>query len=123
MSVLRRARLHEGSFVPGWTVRRTWLLAAVLLSGAFLIGLLLSSRVDLAGLLIVGPCCALLTGRWTVTALMGGLAVGGSVIIATVHRASTAEQLTFVAAVALASLVNALAARWIAVHAVRRARG
>jgi hypothetical protein len=35
----------------------------------------IGSRLILIGLLIVGPCCALLTGRWVITGVTGGFAL------------------------------------------------
>jgi hypothetical protein len=36
----------------------------VICGAGFLVGLLAAPRVDLTGLLIEAPCCALLTGHW-----------------------------------------------------------
>ena len=118
MSLLRRARAYEGTFVPGWSVRRVWLLSLALCIAVFLIGLLSASRVDLTGLFIVGPCCALLTGRWERTAATGVVALGCALLlVGFVNGASEEERLVFTSAVGLVALSTTLAAAWIERHA------
>ena len=113
----RRWRALEGSFVAGWTVRRIWLLSVVLCAGAFFLGLLAASRVDLTGLLIVGPCCALLTGRWVRTAVSGALALGAGLALGAVDTgAGHAGHAAFLAAVGIAALADTLAAAWLERH-------
>ena len=41
----------------------------------------LGNRVILIGLLIVGPCCVVLTGRWVPTALTGLWVTGLAVVL------------------------------------------
>ena len=111
---MRRAQNYEGTFVPGWSVKRLWRLSLALCVAVFLIGLLAAPRADLTGLLIVGPCCALLTGRWMRTAVTGIIAVGAALILAVFARGtSSAERLAFISAVGLVALVNTLTAAWI----------
>ena len=43
MAMPRRWRALEGSFIPGWTVRRIRLLSVELCAGVFLLGLLAAS--------------------------------------------------------------------------------
>ncbi len=118
MSLLRRARGYEGTFVPGWSVKRVWLLSVALCMAVLLIGLVAAPKVDLSGLLIVGPCCALLTGRWVRTAATGIVALAGALLLAGVAKgASGEERLLFTAAVGLVALLNTLAAVWIERHA------
>ena len=117
MSILWRARSYEGTFVPGWSVKRLWRLSVVLCVGVFLIGLLAAPRVDLTGLLIVGPCCALLTGRWIRTAATGVVAVGAALLLAAVtNGTSGAEGVAFISAVGFVALINTLAAVLIERH-------
>ena len=66
--------------MPGWPVRKLWVLG---LAVSFIVAAAdaaLGHRAVLIGLLMVGPCCVVLTGRWVPTALTGlwvtGLAVG-----------------------------------------------
>lgn len=114
MSILRRAQNYEGTFVPGWSVKRLWRLSMVLCVGVLVIALLAAPRVDLTGLLIIGPCCALLTGRWMRTAVTGIVAVGAALLLAVVaNGAGSAERLVFISAVGFVALVNTLTAAWI----------
>ncbi len=100
--------------MPGWTVRRVWLLSLALCAGAFLLGLLAASRVDLTGLLMVGPCCALLTGRWARTAVTGILALGAALALGAVATdGGRAGHASFLAALGSAVLANMLAAAWL----------
>jgi hypothetical protein len=80
----------------------------------FLLPLLAASWVDLTGLLIVGPCCALLTGRWTRTTATGIVAVGAALLLAVVADGTgSAERLAFISAVGFVGLVSTLTAAWI----------
>jgi hypothetical protein len=107
--------------VPGWTVRRIWLLSVVLSAWVFFLGLLAASRVDLTGLLIVGPCCALLTGRWVRTAVSGALALSAGLALGAVATgAGHAGHAAFLAAVGSAALANTLAAAWLERHLGRQ---
>lgn len=108
---MRRAQNYEGTSVPGWSVKRLWRLSMVLCVGVFLIALLAAPRVDLTGLLIIGPCCALLTGRWIRTALTGVVAALLLAVVA--NGPGSAERLAFISAVGFVALVNTLTAAWI----------
>ena len=107
--------------MPGWTVWRIWLLSVVLCAGVFFLGLLAESRVDLTGLLIVGPCCALLTGRWVRTAVSGAPALGAGLALGAIATgAGHAGHAAFLAAVGIGALANTLAAAWLERHLGRR---
>jgi cation:H+ antiporter len=99
------------SLLPGWPVRRLWILGLALSVAVAAADAALGSRLVLIGLLIVGPCCVLLTGRWVPTGLTGLWAVGLAVILGVPDGIwGTATHLAFltaVAAVALASTVTA----------------
>lgn len=88
-----------------------WSVAAllgVLISG---VDALLGHRVILIGLLIIVPCCALLTGRWTHTALGGSLAVGTAVALGVPDRIwGTATHFASIGAVATVTLIATLSA-------------
>ena len=75
-----RSRGGQESLLAGWPVRRLWVLGLEISVIVAAIDAMLGNRVILMGLLIIGPCCVLLTGRWVPTALTGlwvtGLAVG-----------------------------------------------
>lgn len=67
--------------LAGWPVTRLWVLG---LEGSFIVAAvdaILGNRVILIGLLIVGPCCVVLTGRWVPTALTGLWVTGLAVVL------------------------------------------
>lgn len=66
--------------LPGWTTRRLWALGLAL-SCATAGDAVLGHHVVLIRLLIVGPCCVLLTGRWVPTGLTGLWVTGLAVIL------------------------------------------
>jgi hypothetical protein len=83
--------------LPGWSIGRLWRLSlisrgVVAASGPHLI---------LIGLLITGPVCALLTGRWALTAAASCLAVALGVTLGVPDQIfATVTQYLFLAAVA-----------------------
>ena len=113
MALSRQLRASEGTFVPGWSVRRVWRLSLVLCAGALAVGLLAAPVVDLAGLMVAGPCCALLTGRWIRTAATALLALVSAVVVSLVADGTELERIAFVVAVGLAAATNTIAAVWI----------
>ena len=56
------------SLLPGYSAGRLWKLSFILCSVVAACDAASGPRLILIGLLIVGPCCALLTGRWALTA-------------------------------------------------------
>jgi hypothetical protein len=113
VSVLRRSRALEGTFVSGWSVRRVWLLSLIVCAAAFVLALLMMRRVDLAGLLIAGPSCALLTGRWARTAATGVVALTGALLLALAASTAGPEHWVFSVAVGVVAAVDTLAAAWL----------
>jgi cation:H+ antiporter len=102
------------SLLPGRPAGRIWalgmVLAAVVAAGDAAAG----HRVVLIGLLIVGPCTALLTGRWLPTALTGAWACGLAVLLGLPDGIwATATHLAFVSAVAAVAVVATAAAAFI----------
>jgi hypothetical protein len=75
----------------------------------------------LTGLPIVGPCCGVLTGRWSRTALLATWAVVLAVVLgfADGPRATVAH-LAFLAAVVVVGLVSTLSAAFIQWFTSRR---
>jgi len=72
---------------------------------------LLGHRVVLIGLLIIGPCCALLTGRWVPTALTGLWVIGLAVILGVPDGIwGTTTHLAFLGAVIVVALATTVAA-------------
>ena len=67
----------------------------------------LGHRVVLIGLLIIGPCCVLLTGRWAPTMLTGLWVIGMAVVLGLPDDIwATATHLVFLGAVAVVALAN-----------------
>jgi cation:H+ antiporter len=105
-------RLGQESLLAGWPVTRLWVLG---LAASFIVAAIdaaLGNRVILMGLLIVGPCCVVLTGRWVPTALTGLWVTGLAVVLGLPDgiwgTAIFFIWLTAVAVVALASTVAAV---------------
>jgi len=74
-------RLGQGSLLAGWPARRLWTLGLGTSLIVAAIDAALGNRAVLIGLLIVGPCCVVLTGRWVPTALTGLWAIGLAVAL------------------------------------------
>ena len=97
--------------LPGWPVGRLWtlsLLLPVLVAG---VDAALGPVVVLIGLLIVGPCSALLTGRWLPTALTGLWVISLATVLGIPDGIwASPTHLAFVTAVASVALVATAAA-------------
>jgi cation:H+ antiporter len=106
------ARLRgRESLLPGWPAHRLWALGIASTALVAAVDALLGNRVVLIGLLIVGPCCALLTGRWVPTASTAGLAIGLAVLLGVPDGIwASAAHLEFVGAVVVVALANTAAA-------------
>jgi cation:H+ antiporter len=105
------ATLRRESLLPGWTVGRLWLASLAMPGLVAGIDAAFGPRVVLIGLLIVGPCGALLTGRWMPTALAGLWATGLAVALGLPDGIwATATHLAFLAAVGSIALTATLAA-------------
>jgi hypothetical protein len=85
----------------------------VLCAGALVVGLLAAPIVDLAGLLVAAPCCALLTGRWIRTGLTAVSAVLSALFVSVVAVGAAPERIGFVIAVGIAAITNTATAMWI----------
>jgi len=110
-------RLHSGRsaaagwLTPGWSAGRLWALGLVLTVAVAAADAGLGHRVVLIGLLIVGPCSVLLTGRWILTGLTGLLAIGLAVALGVPDGIwGTGTHLAFLAAVTVVTVVATLAA-------------
>ena len=115
------APARRESLLPGWPVGRLWtlsLLLPVLVAG---VDAALGPVVVLIGLLIVGPCGALLTGRWLPTALTGLWVISLAIVLGIPDGiwASTTH-LAFITAVASVALVATAAAALIGNARFRR---
>ena len=71
----------DRSLVAGWSARRIWYLAFAISTLVAGIDAGLGHHVILIGLLIAGPCCALLTGRWARTASVGIWAIALAILL------------------------------------------
>ncbi|HUB42879.1 MAG TPA: hypothetical protein VMA72_28830 [Streptosporangiaceae bacterium] len=71
----------RGSLLPGWTARRLWAVSMIATSSVAVVDAATGSRAVLIGLLVVGPCIALLTGWWLPTVVTGLWACGLSVLL------------------------------------------
>lgn len=102
-------------------MKRLWALG---LQASFLVAAidaLLGNRVTLIGLLIVGPCCVALTGRWAPTALTGLWVIGLAVLLGLPDGIwGTASHLIWLSAVAVVALATTAAAA--VIQALRPAR-
>jgi cation:H+ antiporter len=109
-----RSRAGQESLLTGWPVKRLWVLG---LQASFLVAAvdaLLGNRATLIGLLIVGPCCVVLTGRWVPTALTGLWVVSLAVILGLPDGIwGTAIHYIWLGAVAVVALASTVAAAFI----------
>ena len=108
---------ERDSMLPGWSVPRLWALAlvmSVLVAGT---DAALGHHVVLIGLLIVGPCCALLTGRWVLTGLTGLWVIGLAIVLGVPDGIwGTSIHLVFLAAVAGVACISTLSAAVITIR-------
>jgi hypothetical protein len=72
-------RGREDSLLPGWSVGRLWRLSLILSAVIAACDAASGPHLILIGGLIAGPCCALLTSQWALTAAatVVALALGG----------------------------------------------
>ena len=99
------------SLLPGWPVRRLWALSLLLPVLVASVDAALGPVVVLIGLLIVGPCSALLTGRWLPTALTGLWVISLATVLGIPDGIwASPTHLAFVTAVASVALVATAAA-------------
>jgi cation:H+ antiporter len=111
LAVSLRAATRPGSLLPGWPVRRLWALSFLLAAAVAAVDAAAGHHLILIGLLITGPCTALLTGRWLPTALAGAWACGLAVLLGVPDGIwATATHLAFISAVAAVAAVATAAA-------------
>jgi cation:H+ antiporter len=95
------------SLVDGWSITHVWYLALATSSLIAATDAILGHHVILIGLLIVGPCCALLTGRWARTATAGAWAIALAVILGLPDQIwGTPTHVAFLAAVTIVAIVS-----------------
>ncbi len=111
---LRHAAAAE-SLLPGWPARRLWILGLTVPLIVAAADAALGARVVLIGLLIAGPGCVLLTGRWVPTGLTGLWVTGLAVMLGVPDGIwGTGTQVIFLAAVSGAAAACTVAAALIA---------
>src|SRR6516162_6189565 len=89
------------SVLPGWSIGRLWRLSLLVCCVVAACDAASGPHLILIGLLVAGPCCALLTARWTLTAVASCLAVALGVTLGVPDQIfATVTQYVFLAAVA-----------------------
>ena len=89
------------SVLPGWSTGRLWRLSLIVCAVVAAGDAASGPHLILIGLLIAGPCCALLTARWALTAAASGFAVVLAVVLGVPDQIfATVTQYAFLAAVA-----------------------
>jgi hypothetical protein len=107
----------RASLLENWSVNRLWALAVLISSAIAASDALLGRRLVLIGLLVVGPCCALLAGRWVVSASTGAWALVLAVVLGIPDGIwATMTQAAFLVVILLVSLTAAIAAALIERH-------
>ena len=102
------------SLLPGWTARRLWVTSMVAASVVAGIDAVTGHRVVLIGLLIVGPCIALLTGWWLPPTVTGAWACALAVLLGLPDGIwATGTHLAFISANAIVAAFTATAAAMI----------
>jgi len=74
------ARTDDG-LVTGWDAARVWQASLAVCGLVAVVDAATGHRLILIGLLALGPCCAVATGRWRRTAATGALALGLGVLL------------------------------------------
>jgi hypothetical protein len=88
------------SLLPGWNAGRLWTLSLALCLIIAACDAATRPRLILIGLLICGPCSALLTARWAPTAASGAFALALGVALGVPdQRFATFVQYTFLSAI------------------------
>ena len=72
---------RRASLLPGWTARRLWTVSMIATSAVAAVDAATGHRLVLIGLLIVGPCIALLTASWLAATITGAWACGLAVLL------------------------------------------
>ena len=118
-----QSRMAQESLLTGWPVSRLWVLG---LAGSIIVAAVdaaLGNRVVLIGLLIVGPCCVVLTGRWIPTALTALWVISLAVLLGLPDGIwGTAIFFIWLSTVAVVALVSTAAAAVIEASGLARLR-
>ena len=99
------------SLIRGWSAGRMWLLSVLLCCMIAACDAASGPHLILIGLLITGPCCALLTGRWVPTAVASCFALALGVVLGVPDQIfATVTQYAFMSAVAVVGLTATVSA-------------
>ena len=99
------------SVLPGWSIARLWRLSLILCCVVAACDAASGPHLVLIGLLVAGPCCALLTARWALTAAASGLAMALGVVLGVPDQIfATVTQYAFLAGVAAAGMTATVGA-------------
>jgi cation:H+ antiporter len=99
------------SLLPGWSAARLWTLSLFLCWAVAACDAASGPHLVLIGLLITGPCCALLTGRWALTAAASCFALALGVVLGIPDQIfATVTQYAFESAVAVVGLAATISA-------------
>jgi cation:H+ antiporter len=97
------AQWRRKSVLPGWDTGRLWKLALLTCSAVAACDAATGPHLILIGVLAIGPCCALLTAQWALTAAATCYALAlGAILGVPDHIFATAAQYALLAAVAAA---------------------
>ena len=97
----RDGRWREESLLPGWSIGRLWKLSLILITVIAACDAASGPHLILIGVLIAGPCCAVLTARWALTAAASGFALVLGVLLGVPDQIfATVTQYAFLTAVA-----------------------
>jgi hypothetical protein len=100
-------RPRDRSLLNGYSIKRVWYLALAISSLIAATDAVLGPHIILIGLLIAGPCCALLTGRWALTALAGAWAIALAVLLGFPDEIwGTSTHLAFLGAVVIIAIIS-----------------
>jgi cation:H+ antiporter len=103
-----------GLRIPGWSIQRVWGLSFLLCLAVAALDAATGPHLILIGVLIVGPCCALLTGRWRRTALTGVFALSlGALLGVPDGIFNTYVHYAFLAAIAVVTITATLSAAYL----------
>ena len=99
---------RRASLVPQWPVRRLWAVSMICTGLIAAADAATGHHVVLIGLLIAGPCIALLSGTWVPTTVAGAWACGLAVVLGLPDGIwATATHIAFITAVAIVAIAAA----------------
>jgi cation:H+ antiporter len=111
LSAGRSRRWQSESLLPGWSTKRVLAVSFALCAAIAACDAASGPHLILIGLLVGGPCCALLTARWRPTALAAVFALGLGVVLGVPDQIfATGTQYAFLAAVTATGLAATISA-------------